>query len=241
MKQSGTIITTWPDPQQLAQAVAHFIVLESRKAIAEKDFFTIALSGGSTPKLLYQLLATEPYKNNINWKKTIVAFGDERFVPRTSDESNYKMASDVLLSHVPIPKKNILGVQITNVTAAASAKRYEDTLKMYLTQKTPFDLILLGMGDDGHTASVFPGSELIDDRKNMVRSIWVEEKNMDRITFTLPFINRAKNIVFLVAGAKKAAMLKNVFSAKGKNLPAAQVKTTGQLYWFLDEAAASLI
>lgn len=235
------VITRWTDADALAGAVAHFIVLESRKAINIKNFFTLALSGGSTPKLLYALLATEPFKSNIDWKKVIIVFGDERFVPQTSDESNYKMAMDALLSKISIPKKNILDVPVKKLTPAASAKQYEQKIKSFINSKTPCDLVLLGIGEDGHTASIFPDSELINDTKKLVRNVWVEEKKMDRISFTLPFINKAKNIAFLASGESKASIVKSIFSAKGKELPAAQVKASQQLYWFLDDEAASLV
>lgn len=239
--KAAPVITKWTNADALAMAVAHFIVLESKKAIHKKNVFTLALSGGSTPKLLYTLLATEPFKSNIDWKKVIIVFGDERFVPQTSDESNYKMAMAALLSKVPVPKKNILDVPVKKLTPAASAKQYEQKIKPFINSKTPCDLVLLGIGEDGHTASIFPGSELINDTKNLMRNVWVEEKKMDRISFTLPFINKAKNIAFLVSGESKAAIVKSIFSAKGKELPAAQVKAAQQLYWFLDDAAASLL
>jgi 6-phosphogluconolactonase len=232
------IKTIWPDALTLSHAVANLIVTESNKAVAEKGFFTIALSGGSTPKLLFQLLAQAPYKNNIPWKKIIVAFGDERFVAPTSEESNYKTANDALLKHVPISKKNILAVQTLKVTPEQSAIFYEQALKKHVSIKHPLDMILLGIGEEGHTASIFPKSELIRDKKKWVKNVWVEEKKMDRISFTLPFINRAKNIVFLISGENKAAITKKIFSKSGAALPAAMVKATENTFWFLDKAAA---
>ena len=151
-----TIKTIWPDALALSHAVADLIVTESNKAVAQKGFFTIALSGGSTPKLLFQLLAQAPYKDNIPWKKIIIAFGDERFVAPASEESNYKMANDALLKHVPVLKKNIFVIQTLKVTPAQSAVLYEQTLKKHISNKQPFDIILLGIGEEGHTASIFP-------------------------------------------------------------------------------------
>ena len=232
------IKTIWLDALALSHAVANLIVTESNKAVAEKDFFTIALSGGSTPKLLFELLAQAPYKNNILWKKVIVAFGDERFVAPTSAESNFKMANDTLLKHVPVSKKNILSVQTLKVTPAQSATLYEQALKKHISSKHPFDMVLLGIGEEGHTASIFPKSELITDKKNWVKSVWVQEKQMDRLSFTLPFINKAKNIVFLISGENKAAIIKKIFSKSGAALPAAMVKAKENTFWFLDEAAS---
>jgi len=239
MKNKPAVIkTTWPDQLSLAHAVAHLIVLESKKAIAEKGQFTIALSGGSTPALLYELLAIAPYRNNIDWKKTVVAFGDERFVPHTSDESNYKMANEVLLKKVPLLRKNILSIRTSNVTPAASATAYELMLKKFISNKQTFDLVLLGIGEDGHTASIFSGSALITSKKKWVESVWVAEKNMERISFTLPFINQAKNVAFLVAGAGKADIIQKIFSKKNADLPAAMVSARETTYWFLDDAAS---
>jgi len=236
-EKATTIKTIWPDALQLAHAVAHLIVIESNKAVLQKEYFTIALSGGSTPKLLFQLLAAAPYKNNIPWRKVIIAFGDERFVAHTDKESNYKMAMDTLLSHIPVPKKNILAVPFLKLNPVQSAKLYEAQIRKYVSAKNPFDLILLGIGEDGHTASIFPKSELLTENKRWVKEVWVAEKNMHRISFTFPLINRAKNIAFLVSGSSKAAVVKKIFSGRGADLPAARVKGSGNLFWFLDEAA----
>jgi 6-phosphogluconolactonase len=236
-KKILTIKTVWPDALSLAHAVAHLIVTESNKAVLYKPYFTIALSGGSTPKMLFRLLAQPPYKNNIPWKKIIFAFGDERFVSPASDESNYKMAMEALLKHVPVPKKNILGVPTLKNTPAGCARLYEQEIKKYVSKRYPFDMVLLGIGEEGHTASIFPGSPLLTENKRWVKEIWVTEKQMDRISFTMPFINQAKNIVFLVSGHSKAAILKQIFSKPGAGLPAASVKASENLFWFLDEAA----
>lgn len=237
-QEKNTIKTVWPDALSLAHAVAHLIVTESNKAVLSKPFFTIALSGGSTPKLLFELLAKAPYKNNIPWKKIIFTFGDERFVPPTSDESNFKMAMEALLKNVPVPKKNILAVPTLKNSPAIAAKLYEQAIKKYVSKKMPLDLVLLGIGEEGHTASIFPGSHLLAEDKNWVKEIWVKEKNMDRISFTMPFIQQANNIAFLVSGASKAAIVKKIFSSSGRNLPAARVTAKKNLFWFLDEAAA---
>lgn len=239
--KNNTVTTVWPDALSLAHAAAHLIVTESNKAILTKPFFTIALSGGSTPKLLFELLAQPPYKNNIPWKKTIFTFGDERFVPPTSDESNFRMAMESLLKNVPVPKKNILAVPTLKNDPASAARVYEGMIKEFISKKLPLDLVLLGIGEEGHTASIFPLSPLLEENKRWVKEIWVAEKNMDRISFTMPFINQASSIAFLVSGVSKAAIVKKIFSAAGRNLPAARVKAKKTLYWFLDEAAAGSI
>ncbi|MGF2411373.1 6-phosphogluconolactonase [Ferruginibacter sp.] len=240
MTKATTIKTIWPDAMALSHAVANLIVTESNKAVQQKGYFTIALSGGSTPKLLFQLLAQPPYKNNIPWKKIIIAFGDERFVAPTSDESNFKMAKDALLNHVPIPAKNVLAIKTIKVTPAQSATLYEAAIKKHISNKHPFDLILLGIGEEGHTASIFPKSELLTDKKHWVKNVWVAEKNMDRISFTMPFINQAKNIAFLVSGQSKAAIVKKILSKISATLPAAMAKAKENTFWFLDKAASGL-
>ncbi|MBC7867719.1 MAG: 6-phosphogluconolactonase, partial [Gloeobacteraceae cyanobacterium ES-bin-316] len=167
----------------------------------------------------------------------IIAFGDERFVPPTSDESNYKMAMEALLTQVPVSKKSILAVPILQHSPAQAARLYEERIKEHVNNKNPFDIVLLGIGEEGHTASIFPNSALLTEKKRSVKEIWVEEKKMDRISFTLNFINKAKNVIFLVSGASKASIVKKIFSKSGATLPAAQITAAENLYWFLDEAA----
>jgi 6-phosphogluconolactonase len=237
----NSIKTIWPDVTALSAAAAHYIITESNKAIVQKGYCTIALSGGNTPKVLFELLATPAFSKNINWKKCYVYFGDERFVPHSSDESNYKMAMEALLSKVPIPKQNIFGIHTEKITPQLSASMYEASVKQHVSAAAPFDIILLGIGEEGHTASIFPNSSLLTETKKWVQHIFVKEKNMERISFTLSLINKANNILFLVSGESKAVIVKKIFSLKGKHLPAAMVQPKGNLYWLLDEAAASLL
>lgn len=238
---SSVIKTVWPDVMALSTAAAHLVVAESNRAVVQKGYCSIALSGGSTPKLLYQLLATPAFAKNIPWKKCFIYFGDERFVPHSSEESNYKMAMDTLLSKVPVPKQNIFGIHTEKITPGLSATMYEAAIKQHVTAAHPFDIVLLGIGEEGHTASIFPNSPLLAETKRCVQHIFIKEKNMERISFTLSFINKTHNAVFLVSGDAKAAIIKKIFSAKGQQLPAAMVRPNGNAYWFLDEAAASLL
>lgn len=237
MKVPVTIRTVWPDAKELATAAAHLIVTLSNEAVAQKGFFSMALSGGNTPKLLFELLSQPPFVSNIPWKKMIIAFGDERFVPHSSDESNYKMAATALLSKVPLVKKNILVVRTEKITFERSAQQYEQKIRQHISARQPFDLVLLGIGDEGHTASIFPGSPLLQGKKQWIRDIWVPEKNSHRISFTLSFINQSKHVAFLVSGSGKADIVKKIFSGKHRDLPAAQVSAKKNVYWFLDEAA----
>jgi 6-phosphogluconolactonase len=238
MKKKKPIKLIWPEVNSLATAAAHFIATESNKAVAAKGYFTIALSGGKTPELLYAILSQPPFKENIPWKNVIISFGDERFVPTESDDSNYKMANEALLKKVSLQKKNILKVKTENISPAASAALYEKSIKKYVSAKNPFDLILLGIGEDGHTASLFPGSTLLKEKKRLVKEVFVKEKNMYRISFTLRCINKAKNVLFMVTGENKTDILKKIFSGRSRSLPAAMVKPAGNLIWMMDNAAA---
>ena len=232
------IITVWPDEQLLGEAVAHLILVESRKAVLQKGYFTFFLSGGNTPRLLYEILAQEPFAGNIPWNKVIIFFGDERFVPHQSEESNFKMASGSLLSKLPSPRKNIFPIQTNRIRPQQSAFKYEEKIKRYITSKFPPDLVLLGLGEDGHIASLFPGTTLLNERKRWVREIFVPEKNMFRISITFPLINAAKNVVILVSGGNKKSIVNKIFSSAGKELPAGKVNPSGNMFWMMDRAAA---
>ena len=232
-------ILTWKDADELAQAAAYFFVAESQRCVAEKGRFVVALSGGSTPKKLFQLLAQPHISRNIPWKQVFLFWSDERFVPLTDDDSNYKMAKECLLDHIAIPKKNVFATPVKG-EAKDCAKQYESELKEFFGgKKTAFDWIMLGMGPDGHTASLFPGTDILEEKKRLVKQVWVESKNTWRISFTYPLINKAANVIFLVSGAEKAAMLKTVLK-KGtpKNpLPIQNIQPAGQAWWLVDEAA----
>jgi 6-phosphogluconolactonase len=212
--------------ETMSIAAAHFFVTEYEKAIIKKERFTVALSGGNTPEYLYTLLTTHVYSRNINWKKVFIFFSDERFVPHTSKESNYKMACGTLLSNIPIPAKNIFG---------KDALRYERSVKkIFGTTVVPaFDLVLLGMGADGHTASLFPGSVLLKEKKRLVKEVYLVEKDIYRISFTLPLINRSKQILILVSGKEKTPILKKIFSRRITKdlLPVQMVK--GNVMWMI--------
>jgi 6-phosphogluconolactonase len=192
-------ILVFEDAMQTSLALAHYILNAS---LITKDKLSIALSGGSTPKLLYQLLATPPFANNINWDSILFFMVDERYVPDTDAESNFKMMNDVLFSKVQIPKKNIFAINTTK-TAVLDALAYEKKIKTILKTK-PIDLMLLGIGTDGHTASLFPNSTLINETKSVVKEEFIKEKNQYRISLTLPFINKSKQVIFLISGKDKS-------------------------------------
>ncbi len=216
----------------LAEAAAERILTLSKEAIKESGRFTIALSGGTTPATLFKLLATPHYSNAIDWKKVFVFWGDERCISVDSDQNNSHNAKLLLLDKVDIPSGNIFPVPV-NEEPSIAAKHYEESIKRFFGSNEPrFDLILLGMGDNGHTASLFPHTTVLQETTALVKEIYVEEVKMDRITFTAPFINNAKHILFLVAGKDKAPMLKLVLEGeyKPEEYPAQLIKDA---QWFI--------
>jgi len=227
----------------LFHAVAEEFVRAARTAIGAQGRFTVALSGGSTPKSLYSLLASS-YPSFV-WNRVFLFFGDERHVPPTDSESNYRMVKESLLSKISIPSENVFRVPAENPDAAAAASDYEAQLRRFFELKGAefprFDLILLGVGPDGHTASLFPDSAALDESSRLVVANWAAKYNTYRITFTFPVINRAGEVLFLVSGADKADMLQQVLEGKSTPaLPAQRVEpANGNLLWMLDEAAAA--
>lgn len=242
-------IRRFKDKEALSKAAAELITSKIEEKLKTNPFFYIALSGGSTPKMLHKLLASKQFSKRIDWKKVIVFFGDERFVPFTSEENNARMAFDTLLNHVGIPTENIHIIQTENISPEDSAFKYRETLKQaFPAEKSnfpqnTFDLIILGLGDDGHTLSLFPGyKKVILEDMNWCESLWLEKQHMFRITITHPVANHAKDILFLVSGEGKAAALKEILEGDYDPLkyPAQTIQPiNGEIHWFLDDAAAS--
>lgn len=230
--------TAW----NLARAAARHFVARSMEAVLIKGSFTVALSGGSTPKSLFEVLAdpNEPFRKLIPWPRIHFFWSDERHVAPDHQDSNFRMAYDAMLSHVPVTKDNIHRVMGETADAAAAAQAYEETLVAVTKTNLPqLDLILLGLGTDGHTASIFPGSEVLLETEHLVAAPWVEKLNTYRITMTLPLINNAASVLFLVSGAEKAEIVREVLQGP-KHYPAQEVgPTNGELLWMLDKDAAS--
>jgi 6-phosphogluconolactonase len=190
----------------LARAAANYFAELARNCIKQKGKFTVALSGGNTPASMYALLASPPYKE-IDWKKIHIFWGDERCVALDSSDNNAFNAKSILLDKVPIPKKNIFTIPVDESPVNA-AIYYEATIKIFFkTDKPVFDLILLGMGDDGHTASLFPNTTILQEKNKLVKEVFLVDKNVWRISFTAPLINYAAHKLFLIAGKSKASML----------------------------------
>ena len=220
--------------ESLSTAAAHFFTVAYSRSIAAHNKFTVALSGGNTPKRFYELLATPSFSKNINWKKVFIFFSDERYVPHTDAESNFNMASKALLDHIPIPRKNIFAI-LTSSTPAKDAATYEQAIKKILGSNTPsFDLILLGLGPDGHTASLFPKNEILKENKRLVKEVYIKEKEMWRISFTVPLINAARQILFLVSGKEKVLILKKILSNKKPTIPLPVQLIKGNILWMVN-------
>ncbi|TAN19778.1 MAG: 6-phosphogluconolactonase [Chitinophagaceae bacterium] len=230
------------DIDSLSQDIAEWLIEHIQKTLSDKARYALALSGGSTPKELYTLLARPPYRDQIDWKKMHIFFGDERYVPFDDDRNNGKMAYETLLRHVPIPEKQIHYFN-TTFSPEQSASEYSKILHHYFdNQPDTFDLVLLGMGDDGHTLSLFPGTAVIHEDKKWVKAYFVEKLNMFRITLTVPVVIRSSAVAFLAVGEKKAATLKEVIEGNYSpdKYPSQIIKpVNGNLHWFLDKAAAS--
>jgi len=218
-------------------------VRAARAAIGGQGRFTVALSGGSTPKALYSLLAAD--YADFAWNRVFLFFGDKRHVPPTEADSNYRMVHESLLTKIAIPAENVFRVPAENPDAAAAAADYEAQLRRFFELRPGelprFDLILLGLGPDGHTASLFPDSPALDEQSRLVVANWVAKLNAHRITFTFPVLNRAAEVMFMASGADKADMLHQVLESKSiPLLPSQRVQPSdGKLLWMLDEAAAA--
>lgn len=229
------------DKETMSEQLASWIERLVQDTLKKQDLFTLVLSGGGTPKLLFQKLASDKFKNKINWKRIHVFWGDERVVPFEDDRNNARMAYDILINHIDIPPEQV-HIMRTDIEPELAAEKYEKILHQYF-DNTPnsFDLVLLGMGDDGHTLSLFPGSPIIEEHEHWVNSVYNEQQKMYRITLMPVIVNKASNIAFMVDGAKKANVLQQVIEGPymPRELPAQIIKPVkGQLSWFLDKAAA---
>jgi 6-phosphogluconolactonase len=232
------------DPAALAEEAARRFVDLARAAIAAHGRFVVALSGGSTPRAMHERLARSPLRDSVDWANVHIFWGDERMTPPDDPQSNYRMARETLLQHVPIPAANIYPVPTVGGTPEAAADAYDETIAATLGAQSPrFDLILLGMGPDGHTASLFPGQpEVVRPSEALAAAVHNAPKPPPaRVTFTYRLINVAANVIVLVSGADKAATLREVLRgpADVARLPAQGVRPkNGKLTWLVDAAAA---
>jgi len=250
---STRTIQILPTSADLFQATAEEFICVGERAITARNRFTVALSGGSTPRSLYSLLADK--FATFDWPHTYLFFGDERHVPPDNPDSNYRMVSESLLSKIRTPVENVFRVKGENPDAQAAAVDYQAELRTFFTlspgEFPRFDLILLGLGADGHTASLFPGSEGLKEQSRLVIANWAEKLKTFRISFTFPVLNSAAEVIFLVSGPDKADIAQQVLegdplahsileSRNAPRYPAQQVNPeNGKLLWMLDELAAS--
>jgi len=234
------------DSESLAKAAARLLTDKGKTAVADRGVFALAVSGGSTPKRLFELLADEngPFFNTLPWKETQIFWVDERHVPPDSKESNYRMTREAMLSHAPIPESNIHRIISEHPSAQDAAVQYEAKLKAFFNGLPQFDLTILGLGEDGHTASIFPGSPVLNENIRFVAAPWVEKLNTFRITLTLPVLNNSVSTAFLVSGKGKSEILREVLEGKfdPSKLPSQAIRpTNGELKWMVDTEAASLL
>jgi 6-phosphogluconolactonase len=232
-------IRVLPSPFELFHAAADDFIAQ---AVAKNGKFSVALSGGSTPKSLYSRLATEK-RNAVPWDKVYFFFGDERNVPPENPESNYRMAHEVMFSKVPVSADHIFRMRGED-DAEQAASAYEKNLGSFFGLKPGefprFDLIFLGMGPDGHTASLFPDSAALNETRRLVAGNWVEKFKTHRITLTFPVLNNAACVTFLTSGPDKAPMVHEVLENPAANLPCQRVHpVNGKLIWMMDQGAAS--
>ncbi|MEO6914956.1 MAG: 6-phosphogluconolactonase [Chitinophagaceae bacterium] len=230
------------DADELAGNVADWIIELIAKTLETNDRFTIALSGGSTPKKLHLLLASPGYRENVQWEKLHFFWGDERAVPFSDDRNNAKMAFETLLDKVPVNRDNIY-IMRTDIPPEESAAEYNRLLHEYFDgHPFSFDLVLLGMGDDGHTLSLFPGTGIVHETSVMAKAFYLDAQQMFRISLTAPIVNESTHIAFLVAGTSKAHALKEVLKGEFNpdKYPSQMIRpVNGELHWFLDKAAAA--
>ena len=237
-------IAIFPDTNTLSQQAAQYIVRLASEAVVTRGRFTIALSGGSTPKILYGLLGTEPYRDQINWASVEIFWSDERCVPPDSADSNYALAQEVLLSKIPIPANQIHRMPADQPDREAASREYTSEMqRTFGTNGIPsFDLLQLGMGPEGHTASLFPHQESLHEQQRLVIPVTVPKPPPPRLTFTPPLLNAARHVLFLVTGSEKAEAVQAVLEGpdQPEEYPAQIVRPPkGEVVWMLDIGAAA--
>ena len=234
--------------EQVSAGAAEEIIKIAVDAVEKRGLFRISLSGGSTPKTLYSKLAyDQDLKKQMPWQNTHFFWSDERTVPPDHPDSNYRMVEEAMFKHVSVSEPQIHRIHAEAEEPIHAAEEYENEIRQHFNVSAPempqFDLVLLGMGPDGHTASLFPGTKALQEQKRLVVSNWVAKFNTYRITFTVPLINHAANVMFLVCGDDKAAALKAVLEGPydPEVYPSQLIKPEGELIWFVDQAAGKLL
>ena len=236
----GPQVRVFQDIEVLSRAAAEFLVSLARQNSASKGGFTVVLSGGSTPKRLYTLLGSSPYREILPWRQMHFFWADERCVPQDHPESNFKLALDAFLSNVAVPRENIHRIKGEEGPERAAQDYEQDIRSFFGPALFPvFDLIILGAGRDGHTASLFPGSASLDERTRIAEPVYLDFPMLNRVTLTLPVLNNAAQVLFLASGRAKADVVSAVLeSDKGQRYPAGFVQPLhGEVAWFIDREA----
>ena len=240
-------IRCFPNLSDLSRAAAEYTCEIAEEAIKKRNIFTLVLSGGSTPRLLYEELARQPISKRIDWQKTHLFWGDERYLPKNHPESNFALAFQSLIAKVDVPLGNVHRILTESGSAKAAAEDYEKTLRHFFRPPSgsedhpylpSFDLVLLGLGQDGHTASIFPGDAALVEKYRWVVAVDGASASppVPRITLTLPVFNKAKCVIFLVSGSRKKEVFEEIMNNPGTAAyPAARVRPSGRLLWFIDE------
>ena len=248
LPENSPEVQIFPTPAEVARAAARFFVDIAWQSIAKDGQFMVALSGGNTPRQMFEILASDEFRGQVDWVKVHVFWGDERAVPPTNPESNYGMARRELLIRVPIPESNVHRMEAEKASIGRAAHEYEEVLRKYLDLDDRgfprFHLIFLGMGNDGHTASLFPGGRVTRQTSRWVSTPTVTKLNMRRMTLTLPVLDAAMRVAFLVVGAEKAQMLREVLEGKHDPPYPAQLvqpRHHGLKMFLVDKAAAGLL
>lgn len=237
-------LNIFPSEQEVLTGIAKYLIETGNQAITKQSFFNVSLSGGTSPKKLYQLLTTAEYRQQLDWKKVYFFFGDERNVPKNSPDSNFLMAKTSLFDPLQIAENQIFAVD-TSLPPEAAATDYANQINNHFeNKKVCFDLILLGLGDNSHTASLFPHTDVLNEKDATIKAVFLEDQQVFRITKTALMINQAHHIAFLLYGAGKAEAVKHVLEdpSNVEEYPAQLIKPeNGDVQWFMDEAAAALL
>ena len=238
-------LTRFENAAELYHAAARFIVEAMKSAVRESRKGTLLLSGGTTPEAVYSIIASEPFRSALDWNTIHMFWGDERCVPPTHEDSNYRTTYNAMLKHLPIPGENVHRI-FGELPPGHAAELYEVEMRDYFSlqygQHPRFDVTLLGLGEDGHTASLFPKTAALDERTRLVAGIFVPTLNAHRVSVTFPVLNNSDVVLFLVSGAHKAAILREVLEGTPDRYPAQRVQPASEkLHWFVDSGAASLL
>ena len=237
-------INIYNSPAETIQHLADYFITIAKACVEDKGRFTVALSGGSSPKKLYELLSSEVYKNAIDWSKVYFFFGDERYVPLTDKESNYLMAKKALFEPMQIADDHVFAVD-TSLPPDDAAQDYKSRMQVFFgNESIKLHLVLLGLGDNSHTASLFPRTTVLRDKVPAVKALFVEEINAYRVTMNAPMINNARHVAFLVYGKEKAVAVHHILQDKTdiEKYPAQLINPAkGELVWFLDNEAAKKV